>query len=154
MKWVYFCRLKSHLPNSMFKIFSYSKNKVKKKINLVGRPEGLDCSGCAINIKDCSGVNFTNILPTSSFLYENIFLQFFSNYMCSFVFFGKRILAQKLPVKCWWYWLQGAVEILQKNESNEIKSQSKNSIHILSFGKAEGCKNMFDLLEEVRHNHV
>ncbi len=106
MKWVYFCRLKSHLPNSMFKIFSYSKNKVKKKINLVGRPEGLDCSGCAINIKDCSGVNFTNILPTSSFLYENIFLQFFSNYMCSFVFFGKRILAQKLNVQCWWYWLQ------------------------------------------------
>jgi hypothetical protein len=34
-------------------------------------------------------------------LYESVFLQLFSNYSLALLLFGKRILAQKLLVKCW-----------------------------------------------------
>ncbi len=42
------------------------------------------------------------------------FAQLFSNFSLALLFFGERILAQKLRVKCWWNWLQVQNEIRKK----------------------------------------
>ncbi len=49
-----------------------------------------------------SGVSFTNILCTA-FSYGGVFKLFFT-YSLAGYFFRKRILAQKLLIKCWWNW--------------------------------------------------
>jgi len=54
-----------------------------------------------------SGVNFINIL-TRAFIMWNCFAQLFSSYSLALQFFGARITAQKLLVKCWWNWRQYA----------------------------------------------
>jgi len=53
------------------------------------------------------GVNFTNILR-ADFLYVSVLRSFslITVWLC--YIFAERILAQKLPVKCWWNWLQFA----------------------------------------------
>ena len=47
----------------------------------------------------------------SSFFIQKSFEQFFCTYILGLYFFGKRKLAQKLCVTCWWNWLQGFVKI-------------------------------------------
>ncbi len=43
---------------------------------------------------------------TCSFLYKKCYALLFSWYSLALNFFGKRILAQIMLVKCWWNWLQ------------------------------------------------
>ncbi len=43
---------------------------------------------------------------TSRFLVWKCFAKLFSNYNLALLFFGKRIMAQKLHIKCWWNRLQ------------------------------------------------
>jgi len=43
---------------------------------------------------------------TRGFLVQKCFSQLFSSYSLTLCLFGKRILAKKLLVKCWWNWLQ------------------------------------------------
>ena len=50
------------------------------------------------------GVNFTNILQAAFFVQKS-FEQLFCSYSIGLYFFGKRKLAQKLLLKCWWNWL-------------------------------------------------
>ncbi len=53
------------------------------------------------------GVNFTNIL--TAFSYKSFFVQLLCAYNLGLYFFGERILAQKLLIKCWRNWHQGSV---------------------------------------------
>jgi hypothetical protein len=44
-----------------------------------------------------------------NFFIGKCFAQIFSHYSLALWFFGKRISAQKLLVKCWWNWQQGSI---------------------------------------------
>jgi len=60
-------------------------------------------SACKMLVKSTPGVNFTNILK-AAFAYKSIFEAFLYLQFGFVIFVGKRILAQKLLVKCWWNW--------------------------------------------------
>ncbi len=55
------------------------------------------------NGRQQASVNFTNILR-AAFLHESFLCSFYvlTIWVCNF--FGKRILAQKLLIQCWWNW--------------------------------------------------
>jgi len=46
---------------------------------------------------------------TCAFFVQKCFAQLFSNYSLALYFFGTKISAQKLLVKCWWHWHQVSI---------------------------------------------
>jgi len=64
------------------------------------------------------------------------FLKLFSNYSLALNFFGERILAQNLIIKCWWNWLQGSISTtfdMQFMHSCRYQKHKKTLMTSLSF---------------------
>ena len=70
--------------------------------------------------------NFTNILQ-AAFWFEKCFAQLSYAYSLGLQFFGKRKLAQKQLVKCWWNWLQGTIDLWIVRRSNGPLKRSISS---------------------------
>ncbi len=80
----------------------WEKGQIWRKFRWIGQWGEISCQIWS------PGVNFTNIL-WAAFSYESFLrLQF------GFVFFGERILVQKLLLKCWWNWHQVAAWVPDK----------------------------------------
>jgi len=59
-------------------------------------------------MKLTQGVYFINI-SLKAFLYESVMISFSPLTVWLYNFFGKRISAQNLLIKCWWNWLQVSI---------------------------------------------
>jgi len=76
------------------------------------------------NVTKGPGVNFINNLSAPFFIWKYFFATFL--YLdFGFEIFVKRILAQKLVVKCWWNWLKGKQQsqtVWMELRSSKIKT--------------------------------
>jgi len=88
---------------------------------------------------------------------QKCFLHLYSNYSLSLQFFGPRILAQKLLIKCWWNWPQGVnfINVLQAAFTwIDLKSAKKNDDLTVFYGglgpacTMAACKMLMKLTTE------